>query len=275
MKRGLVVTMLAIFLVAGTASAGWITIDDRDHWSSGLNPSPDWWDDPADGDRDPWHEDQETEPGTISNQSWDLEGFIQAGTTLSIVGGYDYQNGVSGHPYSVPDPAGSGDIFLYRGGAASFDWTNRTTWDYVVDIDWQNLTWNAFFLSGDETLAPVSLAANIPESNPWRITNDPTPNLLGSGNVTITTHEGVYGSQTGSQLGPDHYRANVDISWLVPGILGTTESYIAHFTMYCGNDSLYGQGTGDPDTPDIPEPTTVALLGLGLAGVLLRKRFWA
>ena len=49
-------------------------------------------------------EDQETEPGTVTDQSWDLEGFFLKETSLTMIGGYDFEHG-NGDIYS-------GDIFL-------------------------------------------------------------------------------------------------------------------------------------------------------------------
>src|SRR4051812_31922172 len=53
-------------------------------------------------------EDNETEPGTIQSQVWDLEAFYQTGNSLSMVGGFDFKNGVAhgGNTYL------SGDIFF-------------------------------------------------------------------------------------------------------------------------------------------------------------------
>ena len=53
-----------------------------------------------------WHgiqEDQEVEPGCIPGQLWDLEGFFLDGTMLTMVGGFDFENGYGGYQ--------SGDIF--------------------------------------------------------------------------------------------------------------------------------------------------------------------
>ena len=49
-------------------------------------------------------EDQETEPGMINNQSWDLEGFFLNNSILTMAGGYDFKVGCWG--------VQSGDIFI-------------------------------------------------------------------------------------------------------------------------------------------------------------------
>src|SRR6185369_4065807 len=53
-------------------------------------------------------EDNETEPGTTQSQEWDLEAFFFKNNILSMVGGYDFKNGVTagGTTYRT------GDVFL-------------------------------------------------------------------------------------------------------------------------------------------------------------------
>jgi len=43
-----------------------------------------------------------------------------------------------------------------------------------------------------------------------------------------------------------------------------------HWSLYCGNDFINLRG--DFDTPVIPEPATLSLLGLGLVGLFGFKR---
>src|SRR5476649_2359167 len=64
-------------------------------------------------------EDQETEtnPNTVTSQQWDLEAMFMAGTNLTLVGGFDFKNGVTwsdGHNYK------SGDIFIDVNGDAVY-----------------------------------------------------------------------------------------------------------------------------------------------------------
>src|SRR5450432_2916375 len=72
-----------------------ITISDKNSAGS------DWYSD---------REDQETEtnPNTVTSQQWDLEGMFQKGNQLTLVGGFDFKNGV---PWSDGHTYRSGDIF--------------------------------------------------------------------------------------------------------------------------------------------------------------------
>ena len=87
-------------------------------------------------------EDNECETGMIQSQAWDLEGFfLKDNTLITMVGGYDFEKGVSGHT--------SGDIFIdvngdvEFGGAGANDSdqygndpiTNAFGYDYVLDLN--------------------------------------------------------------------------------------------------------------------------------------------
>src|SRR5882724_10482020 len=94
--------------VAGAAMASPfgtdITISDKNYAGSG------WYSN---------REDQETEtnPETVTSQQWDMEGMFLSGTSLTLVGGYDFKNGVTwsdGHNYK------SGDIFIDINGDAQY-----------------------------------------------------------------------------------------------------------------------------------------------------------
>jgi len=43
-------------------------------------------------------EDRETEPGMVNSQVWDLEAFYQQSNSLTMVGGFNFRNGVIGYP---------------------------------------------------------------------------------------------------------------------------------------------------------------------------------
>ena len=95
----MIVSFLMLFLCAGSALATNITILDGN-----ANSETGWY---GKG------EDQEVEPGMVANQNWDMEGFFLDGLTLTIVGGFDFINGVVGNQDSGVDRKWtSGDIFI-------------------------------------------------------------------------------------------------------------------------------------------------------------------
>ena len=87
---------LLVFGVTGIASALNVTIYDR-QGSGG--------------------EDNETEPNTLTGQHWDLEAFFLDGTLLTLVGGFDFENGVTDKYGRDWAP---GDIFVDIDGDAVF-----------------------------------------------------------------------------------------------------------------------------------------------------------
>ncbi len=213
-------------------------------------------------------EDQEVEPGNITNQSWDLEGFYLSGETLNLVGGFDFVNGNSGYL--------AGDLFIDVDGDAVYgqDLLPRTGngyqtvssvdygYDYVLDFNFQAGTYNIVDINGTDSWLSVYYGQND-ESNPFRYVSGGT--VIGSG--TIGYQSGLTNTQTGL-LGGSHNVASVDLfhnnGWDFDSFLD--DGMLFHFTIGCGNDNLMGF------LPPVPEPATLALLAMGLGGLVARNR---
>jgi hypothetical protein len=217
-------------------------------------------------------EDQETEPGMVNSQVWDLEGFYLKNNSLTMVGGFNFKNGVSGYPAYT-----SGDIFIDTNGSyglsqapAGFSPStgNQTVngsfgYEYVVDLDFSNLTYMVYKLNtADVKTKTVYYPQNetvAPSSDPWLYVSGGT--LIGSGNIDYAA--GLSDAAVGGLLGGIHYAAGVDLSFLDPA-----QQFVAHFTMGCGNDNLMGRGTTAP----VPEPATMLLFGSGLFSLAAFQR---
>jgi hypothetical protein len=231
-------------------------------------------------------EDQETEtnPATVTSQAWDLEGMFMHGTQLTLVGGYDFKNGVTwsdGYNYR------SGDIFIDVNGDADYGPANAGTgathygsgphaattantfgYDYVLDLNYTTMTYNVLALS---TSSLVTRVVDVESSNPWTYYSGGTA-VLGYQNVAFTYTAGLTNAFTGFQgdgtnstswstgTNNTHYALAVDLLF----IAGADATI--HYTMECGNDNLMGY-THVPDAG-----ATALLFGLGLAALVGFRR---
>jgi hypothetical protein len=214
-------------------------------------------------------EDNEVEPGMATGQAWDLEGFFLEGTTLTMVGGFNFKTGNPGYPDYT-----SGDIFIDIDGDAVYGGSgnqqsgqnivaNSFGYDYVLDLNFDTLTYDVYAI-GKSAMVVTAYYGQNQGSSPWLYSSGGTP-------VNIDDHALTYSTElTNETVGFDgglHNAVSVSLAFLQDDHHGT--EFISHFTIGCGNDNLMGQG----QLP-APEPATLVLMGFGLIGLagLARKK---
>ncbi len=222
-------------------------------------------------------EDQEISNGCVTGQVWDLEAFILDGSKLSLVGGFDFKNGVADPYYPNYQPRlpryYSGDIFIDIDGDAKYGTilngtpNNNVTintfgWDYVLHLNMDDLTYKVYEIDANSLVETVFFDIND-DANPWRWYAG--GNLISDNNIIIY-ETGLSDAETGF-LGDFHNKLTVDLSFLDNGT-----NFTAHYTVQCGNDNIIGKGT-----VWVPEPAVFSLLGMGLltllcAGINKRKK---
>lgn len=220
-------------------------------------------------------ENGRVEWNAVANQTWDLESFTLTGSRLAMTGGFNYLTGfgqIGSGFYKAP----MGDIFVYigkqpysiPGGPEDNDgpWDGAGAWDYVIaferdtvlGLNYLNIKETAagsgkvnygIFSSGPFTTTSGSLALNV--GLPWRWTGTGTFDLQAD-YTSFTDLEGM------------HYRlSNIDLSSILAAAKG--QPVYLHTTMQCGNDVMWGKVSDGG--------MTIALLGLGMAGLGLLARY--
>lgn len=275
MKSNLKVSLgVAVLSIAATSSmfAKNITINDT------QNPNSAGWGGGPNVFRGQGNEDNETEPGTIANQGWDLEAFTLNGSSLKVYSGYNLLAGNT--------PYGLGDLFIGRGNVAKYQAGSYTgadsaiagtllnsqfSYDYVIHFNSRSGT---SIGTGTYDVYKVGAGAKFDVStfkglsNPYKL-QDSSPDavLVGSGTMSVVVNATASLTlEDGTTVtGGTHYIGAIDLA--ASGVkLSSTDDNLFHLTMQCGNDNLIGR------VPD--GGMTLVLLGSSLAGLtFLSRRF--
>lgn len=213
-------------------------------------------------------------------QRYDIEQifYFYQDAGAGLTGGKLFVGLVTGFP-----PAGvdadhlyAGDMFFDFGADGSRDVAVATSTSTVnIDRETGNVAGsvdNAYFNNNYLITNPASQLRDpnpFTASTPWRVYRD--TNSFPGGTLNALTSTTAWGQQG------VHYFLEVclEVDGSIEEIISNeqTGGLGLHWTMQCGNDVI--DVVDDTPLVPVPEPSTFALLGLGVLGVGLRRKFAA
>lgn len=279
MRKLLGVAVLAAWVGIAIPAAAVTTDGDWSDWFTyGGNTSFNTWDENQVTLLNPNIRTQVDEEGPTpggGGQLYDIEQIFylyEDADPNALTGGTLHVGLVTGFPSYGDDPESlyAGDMFFDFGNTGGFDLAVATSTSNVnVDYDENGPASvdSAYFGNSYANTGGPEWVVRDPDplvaQSPWRVErNSAIENLIAS---TV-----AWGGQ-----GVHHF---LEISIAVDGgledILTNEDGGLGlHWTMECGNDVIIVQD--DSPLAPIPEPSTFALLGMGMLGVALRKKFTA
>jgi PEP-CTERM motif len=116
--------------------------------------------------------------------------------------------------------------------------------------------------SGDWMLDPDPFLS----SAPWTVDQS-------SANASYTGNDAAFAFNNSSYWSPgnEHWVVELGLTLSAGQVAALSDGVRVHWTQQCGNDV----GDLTYESPIVPEPATFLLLGLGIAGTVVRKRFLA
>lgn len=165
--------------------------------------------------------------------------------------------------FGAGGPHYAGDVFFGLGGGPAGD--------FAVTVGEEASRAGQLFGNTGWTTTDPNVAAHVPFATPYRVDEN------AGGVVDLTVARDVQVSWGHNVNGSTEHNF-LEVSFLldaleVEAVTGDQGGVSLHWTMLCGND-VVDFATDEPLAP-MPEPATVALLGMGIAGFALRKRFVA